>query len=459
MDFCLRVPFFWQCYFLSKLELTHIILSKNIQICYLLKSEVFSQMLMKEGLIAIKKLDIKCIGDAQQVDQYFQILSEALLKFETPQIPTLITLMNMSDGANPELHYAIGIPGTMSNALESFSLLISGILKAFSSLAHATHSTIHGGIFPIIEQHKKKIESKIPRIENSIQKYQNLKHAMMELNTPSFSLCNEFALMTNNLLKSNTSVDRNLYQAKFNEVLDFRKGLHKSRYQLLNLAQTVVDSVDNDVKDCAKFYKTSNSTIKELLTWYKGLYSDISNQLCTLAKDLTDKSHKIDWESDFNLYVKENKMMHYDITDLEFIPINTSNPAFYGIDTTIKVNIAPVYPISMALVIEDYIACGLNETSCKKGKNILLMEDVDDDWCYVMNPNTFITGFVPSLCLKKISNTFGIVIREIPNDSSISIGSFVAILNEDNDKNHFLVETTVKQQINIPKALVGITYR
>jgi hypothetical protein len=166
----------------------------------------------------------------------------------------------------------------------------------------------------------------------------------------------------------------------------------------------------------------------------------------------------LDFDMDFGEFVITRKVARYDLRDLEFVTYQGKPEAFSAISAKLgpRLEIAPVYPMGMARVIADHYASGPNQLSCTRGKSLLLMEPTDDEWCYVMNPITLGSGFVPKCCLEPIGKALGVVIREVPGLEQLFVGDCVAIM--DSSSTTFEVETVFGANVSVTKAVIGVIF-
>jgi hypothetical protein len=175
-----------------------------------------------------------------------------------------------------------------------------------------------------------------------------------------------------------------------------------------------------------------------------------------MCESLDTAASEIDYDRDFTEFVSTTRIVRFDLRDLEFVAFSSTNAAFSGIQAKIALEIAPVYPIGIAHVVADHYPGGTNEIGCRSGKSMLMMEAADEDWCYVMNPVTLVSGFVPSLCLEPIGTALGVVIREETEVENLYLGDCVSIL-EDQGRN-WVVENVFGLSLVVSKGVVGIIY-
>jgi hypothetical protein len=120
---------------------------------------------------------------------------------------------------------------------------------------------------------------------------------------------------------------------------------------------------------------------------------------------------KVDFKSDFVGFLQKTRLSKFDLNDLEFEAYPTSGPGFRGLNPA-NLPESQVYPIGMAKVIVDHYAYEKSQLSCIVGKSLFLMEPSDQDWVYVLNPYTLLTGFVPNFCLEPVGKGLGVMLRE-----------------------------------------------
>ena len=191
----------------------------------------------------------------------------------------------------------------------------------------------------------------------------------------------------------------------------------------------------------------------------KDEYSRLAQRLRNCGASLKEKAEKIDFRSDFEKFVAETKIIRYDLECLPFESVDTSHPAFAGIETRINVAVPPLYPLALAKVVHSFAPENANEIACTKGKYVLLMEKADEEWVFVQNPVTNAMGYAPSACFEEVGDTIGVFIEqpdaETVRDARVSLGDYVAVIgNAKDDK--LVVVTTRGLTTSVDSKVIGI---
>ena len=153
------------------------------------------------------------------------------------------------------------------------------------------------------------------------------------------------------------------------------------------------------------------------------------------AKSFKTQVKQIDFNKDFSEFVKTKKIIRYDISPPEFVPIDFSHPCFSNIKTISKIISPPLYPVAMAKPLSNFIAAEENQFNLQVGKCVVLMEPLDLPWCLVQNPVTRVMGYAPSSFLEIIGHGVGVLLKDFTtiNGDVLNMGDYIALEKKEND--------------------------
>ena len=359
----------------------------------------------------------------------------------------------------------LGIPGTLFNAIKRTS---EGYLNFIYQIYNEGHEILNeiatriSGIISIDDNHIKPYFNNLKAInEISTQNMQSLETMIKQYS----SISHKFSKYTLEISTSKSKSALKQYRKKFLDVMAARKKIEPFRLSLIEKFQEQVDDANKNYQMIAVGLNEHNTKIKDFLLWYAKQIDDFSSKMQEYAAAMHEVADNIDFADDFKAFINYNKIVRYDMEDIEFVPFDTNHPAFKDVEIiSIDHGISEPLPVGIAKVVHDYEPRSINEMRCQAGKYVLLMEslnEADDDndgWCYSMNPFTRKSGFLPIYCLQTVGINFGVILRD-PDNPSIPAnkGSFISVLQNENSLN-YIVQNISGEQFTIPKSSVGILF-
>jgi hypothetical protein len=387
------------------------------------------------------------LRDVRQVIYFFQILSTAASRIPfLPECPTVTGLQKGTPGG-----LWIGIPGTIEQTVGALILAIPFFVSPIMDLFR-----LYGQTATAFQTIEKPIATALSVSErdarNAATTLRNMDQLIEGLSSGADFFAQKFALATFDLCQSPSSSPRG-YRKAFDEILANREKTAKSRSQLRISAQTSILTYRRAIDGLAAALRSKNQQFRAQMETLAVQLKKIADRVVFSADNLELISTKVDFGGDFGGFLRQTRLSKFDLNDLEFEPYPTAGPAFAGM-TPAKLPESQVYPIGMAKVVMDHYAYEKNQLSCKVGKSLFLMEPMDQDWVYVLNPDTLLAGFVPSFCLEPVGGGLGVLLRE---QGPASIGDCVAIL-EEAAHGAFVVETPFGYKFTVSKGNIGIIF-
>ncbi|KAH0785704.1 SH3 domain containing protein [Histomonas meleagridis] len=354
---------------------------------------------------------------------------------------------------------AIGIPGTTLNGYLSVYKEFEEIQQKLNQMSNAIVNTFTTSVGAFASKRKDQLSETIEELFEVITKIEGVQQVMENFTSSHSEMIQRFAKYTNDIvLNPNNSGILKQYQLQFGKIVQARAKHEKTKVAMIRTAKASINKYRELVGKISDTFFQRQNTIKDLILWISTSFEEFSQTLEQSSKNLKTFAEFISFENDFQSFIESKHIVRYEMSTTDFVPLDTSGPAFEGVNTKLSVEISMLYPIGLANVIHDYQANGTNEMSCKKGKNILLLEEPTYPWVYVMNPRTRVTGYIPSECISWISRKFGVIIRDF-NESNVimQIGEYVAIIKE-LPNGSFLVENTFGIRTNADKSYIGLLY-
>lgn len=267
------------------------------------------------------------------------------------------------------------------------------------------------------------------------------------------------------------------YQKSINGIVTLKTKLKKASEamklyeKMLKIRNDCTDSQRSNVvpfatqsfSDIVSKSKNSVDILKEQFKLRKDIIltiiksnEDIMTNCEELSSQFIKSMNSINFQTDFQNFIKENKIIRYDILPDEFKPLDFSHECFSEITKVSNVLSFQLYPYSMAKVTSEFIPEDSNEISVKKGKIVLLMESLSLPWTFIQKPYTNELGYVPTSFLEEIGKGIGVLLNEYTtSDEVLNKGDYVAIESRDNSE-FYVVHTISDFTYSIPATLIAI---
>lgn len=389
----------------------------------------------------------KDINEVMLIQSHCSEICNSLTKFRMKSLSTLESKLSFqNDDTVP------GVPGTFQNATEAVSkcflkysnLLDKELMNLWTSLSSQ-----------FIQFDDEQFKSHQKELTSSVNKFNQLKSEVIRMSSSKGQILSRFNKYTSKIVNSESKEELAQFKVQFDEIVKSRNPLAKRRNAIIKESQECLDNIRQESTAISDIFTEYNTNAKNYYQMFYDFFTEMSQKLHDLTEEFKEPIEMMDSKIDFKNFIDKKKIVRADI-GFEFIKFDTSSPAFAGCKTCPKVELTVDFPIGMAKVIKDYNADGENEASIRKGKNILLIEFPEKDWCYIMKPFIWSTGFVPSDCIQRIGTKFGSIKGDkLPKEFGES-GDFVTIINED-EFNYFL-ENLYGQQISAPKESISLVF-
>ena len=215
--------------------------------------------------------------------------------------------------------------------------------------------------------------------------------------------------------------------------------------------------INRQISEVIRLFKQRNQGTEQFFQLMKNSNDQMVRFLNDFAKSFKTQVKQIDFNKDFSEFVKTKKIIRYDISPPEFVPIDFSHPCFSNIKTISKIISPPLYPVAMAKPLSNFIAAEENQFNLQVGKCVLLMEPLDLPWCLVQNPVTRVMGYAPSSFLEIIGHGVGVLLKDFTtiNGDVLNMGDYIALEKKEND-NQYQIETVLCKTERVHSSLIGI---
>jgi hypothetical protein len=347
---------------------------------------------------------------------------------------------------------AIGVPGTLADAVGQFIETLPFIVDAIWQLLLAFDQA-RAEAASIERQLQQTAGELLRDAGNAVCTLKNLGELLGALAPKYVERSVRFSDMTSNQIE-NPGQSTQTVQRRFGELSKMRRQVSKSAAQLRGSGQLAITAYREKLAAIAQLLRGRNRTLRSAMLSIALVFSRVAERMDEANGAIPLTGEKIDFKADFRRFVAASKIARFDLSDVPFVPYPTNTLAFSGASVRVEVPPPQIYPIGMAKVICDYYAAGANELSCKAGKRMLLMEEMDDDWVFVMSPATFVSGFVPRLCLSPIGHGLAVMLRE---QAGALPGDCVAVIQQ-GKHGACTVETAFGHQLTVSKGNLGIIY-
>jgi hypothetical protein len=346
----------------------------------------------------------------------------------------------------------IGVPGTLESSTAQFIEALPFFIGSFLQLLRAFDQACDEASSSERQLHQ--VAGTLLRdARNAVCTLENLENVVSELRPDCAEQSAEFRDMTSDHIERRGQKTRAVRDL-FRRLSQTRRDFAKSVTQLQLSGQTSITAYRQKLAGIAQLLKLRNRTLRDAMNTIAAMFSRVGERIGEANATLSVAVQKIDFTADFRGFIATAKIARFDLSDVAFVPYPVNPTAFAGIKARLELPLPQIYPIGMAKVVCDYYADGANQISCKAGKSMLLMERMDDDWVYVMSPVTFVTGFVPRLCLRVIGRGLAVMLRE---QAGVQPGDCVAVI-EEGTHGACTVETAFGHQLTVSKGNLGIIY-
>lgn len=243
-------------------------------------------------------------------------------------------------------------------------------------------------------------------------------------------------------------------------ILEAREKTDSHRILLLNKSNQALDKFKDNMNTFAKFSQRRIDVFRELFDVVMYAYMKVAATMQNAAYNIEQAAKAINPIVDMTNYAKSRRIVRYDLSIPKFEEFQCDSPVFRSIDISITSFITNYDPIGYAEIIHSFTAQNPNEINAVRGKRLLLLEHIHDDWTFVMHPVTHLTGFVPTNCIKPIGIALGVVLRkaakEITQQVLLNPGEYVAVTSI----SPLCFETMRGEKLdNAPQNLVGVVYQ
>ena len=383
-----------------------------------------------------------------------------VIKGNAEMIEQNLNLMPFADNKNDELKVP-GIPGTIHNSIIIALSILLDISVGFQQIFDKPKEKIGETMSTINEQmDPKELVRAIRDIEGNVMTTNNTSEMIKTLSEQNSDIVKKIDQASMKLAKTSKPNEKQIKELLklYNEVLNRRASFNPQRMKILGSLQSTQDSYISLMEKFTEYLLLRDNALIQLIDEISVAFVTLSSKIYKSAETLEMCSKKIDMKYDIKVFAESKRIYRYDLVCPDFVDID------YDFDNTkVPKEVKNDYPVALAEVVENFICGGENEISCTKGKYLLLMEFPDEEWCCVTNPFTHSIGYVPSYCVKPISNTFGICIREPkPGEATkgiiINVGDFVSILKNDPKEKVFHVATVRGERGTVSKGLIAIIY-
>lgn len=418
---------------------------------------------MENSLRIAKAIAVNLNPEEEMVYDYIERLCgvfKCVSRGNEEKIEDNLSSMPYTDQRKEELIIP-GIPGTFHNAIVCILTVLSDVSIGIERLIDKPKKRINDTAKIIRQQlSQSELASVFRDIEGTVMTTKNTSEMIKTLAEQNNEIVKKIDQIALKMVKTQKPSEKHLKELLklYNEVLSKRVVFNPQRMKILGSLQNSQNSYISLMRKFVEYLMIRDNSLIQLINEISESCGKFSEQLLKSKEILEICSSKIDMKYDFKVYTQAKRIFRYDLVCPEFIEID------YQFDNMkITREIRNDYPVALAEVVENFICGGENEISCTKGKYLLLMEFPDEEWCCVTNPFTHSIGYVPSYCVKPISTTLGICIREPKQGETmkglfINIGDFVSIVNNDPKEKFYHIFTARGEKGTASKGLFAIIY-
>lgn len=380
-------------------------------------------------------------------DDYFQLFSNL------DELHNNISLYDMIQKSFPDIS---GFPGTQDEALKTVSSLLG---EFFSSI---NKNEIESN--DLIESYK---QENLVSAENSDKCLNNLCLNSRQIDSIKYSIndnkhqlpakLNKYQKSINGIVTLKTKIKKQSEITKlWEKIMKIRNdNIIFQRSNFVPIASKCNDMLVEDSKNSTDLLKKQFSIRKDILSTIIKSNDVIISNIDELSIKLASTKNMINFHDDFHNFITTHKIIRYDILPDEFKPLDFSHELFSEIPKVSNVLSFQLYPYSMAKVKKEFMAEYQNEITIKKGKIVLLMEDLSLPWVFIQKPYTNEMGYVPSSFLEEIGKGIGVLLNEFQaSDDLLSKGDYVAIESND-DPDVYKVHTITDFVVDVPANLIA----
>ena len=395
----------------------------------------------------IQKTYQKDIDEVILIQTHCSEICNSFTKFHRKNIPSIETKLAFQKDDNMP-----GVPGTFQDVTEAVFQCFTEYLKILDEELKNLWTSLSSQFIQFDEDNFKSHQSKLA---TAVNKYNQLISETNRMTTSKAQIILRFNKYTTKIADSNSKEELSQFRMQYDEIAKNRASLAKRRNSILKESQELLGTIRQESSIISDILTEYNTNVKDYYQMFYGFFTDTDAKLKILAETFNQCIDVMDSTTDFKNFIEKNKIVRSDLV-FEFEKFDTSSPAFAGCKPCPKIEIPVDFPIAMANVLKSYNADGENEISCKKGKNIFLAEIPENEWCYVIKPFTWSTGFVPSACLQRIGAKLGAIKNDNLPKAFGEAGDFVAIISE--DEYNYFIENIFGQQISVPKENISLVF-
>ena len=360
----------------------------------------------------------------------------------------------------------VGASGTFENVLNIFDYTLLIFLE---NLSKSGETILKQSLDIEKEFNSNEEKFKINHIfktnEDTIEQLQTLYEAISAIqNTKEISMIiSKMMKMKQEIVQKplNSQIIVRSYKKEIDSFLEARKRTASQRMRIIEEATSLSKDFESNIE---KITVVTNQRLNSISTLFECVHSaltNFSNQIRETVSTLNQAINTLNFNSDFTSFVRKNKLIRYDLPCHDFTPLHLSSPIFEESHLELHASIPQIFPVAMGQIIENFTASKSTEFTVYKNHYILLMENMDLDWVYVMDPISFQKGFVPSWAIKQIPGKLCVVMRPLNheelsslNNVTLHIGDYLVILKM--KEGEFTCQTTYGDIISIPPDVVGI---
>lgn len=395
----------------------------------------------------IQKTYQKDITETILIQNHCSGICNSFNKFHMKNVPSFESrISSIDDGVVP------GVPGTLQDGTKAISQCFNDYLNILDEELKNLWTSLSSQFIQFDEDEFKKHQSVLT---TAVNKYNQLKLEISRMSNAKGQIILRFTKYTSKITNSDSKDELAQFRMQYDEIVKTRNSLSKRRNTILSESQEFLDTTRKECEALSKIFTEYNTNVKNYYLMFYDFFMDTYNKL----KELSDKNNEftgmIDATTDFRSFIEDKKIIRSDI-GFDFVEFDTSSPAFSGCKPCPKIEIPVDFPIAMAKVTKNYKSDEENVITCKKGKNIFLVEFPEKEWCYAMKPFTWSTGFVPSCCIERIGTKFGTIKKDKLPKAFGEACDFVAIISE--DENNYFIENIYGQQISCPKDGISMVF-